>query len=59
MTVLVPKQDLTGADRAWAARYQAGDVIRHKGAALSTESNPATMGLSGTLKCDKTRSEWI
>ena len=26
--VLVPR-DLTGADRAWAARYQAGDVVRY------------------------------
>jgi hypothetical protein len=26
--VLVPRQDMTGADRAWAARYQEGDVIR-------------------------------
>ncbi len=25
--VLVPRQDLTGADRAWAARYAAGDVL--------------------------------
>jgi len=26
--VLVPRQDLTGADRQWAARYDAGDTIR-------------------------------
>src|SRR5262249_53970973 len=26
---LVPRQDMTGADRAWAARYQEGDVIRY------------------------------
>lgn len=25
--VLVPRQDLTGADRAWAARYNPGDVL--------------------------------
>ena len=25
--VLVPRQDLTGADRTWAARYSAGDVL--------------------------------
>ena len=25
--VLVPRQDLTGADRMWAARYNAGDVL--------------------------------
>jgi hypothetical protein len=26
-TVLVPRQDMTGADRAWAAQYREGDVI--------------------------------
>ena len=26
---LVPRQDLTGADRTWAARYEAGDVLRY------------------------------
>ena len=28
-TVLVQRQDLTGADRAWAARYEVGDVARY------------------------------
>jgi len=27
--VLVPRQDMTGADRAWAAQYEAGDVVRY------------------------------
>jgi ATP-dependent exoDNAse (exonuclease V) alpha subunit len=27
--VLVPRQDMTGADRAWAAQYRQGDVIRY------------------------------
>jgi len=27
--VLEPRQDLTGPDRAWAARYQPGDVVRY------------------------------
>ncbi len=27
--VLVPRQDLTGADRQWAARYEPGDVVRY------------------------------
>src|SRR5690349_16497990 len=32
--VLTPRQDMTGADRAWAARYREGDVIRYtKGSA--------------------------
>jgi ATP-dependent exoDNAse (exonuclease V) alpha subunit len=28
-TVLIPRQDLTGADRQWAARYEVGDVVRY------------------------------
>ena len=27
--VLVPRQDLTGADRTWAERYNVGDVLRY------------------------------
>ncbi len=27
--VLVPRQDMTGADRRWAGKYAAGDVIRY------------------------------
>jgi hypothetical protein len=29
MRVLTPRSDMTGADRVWAARYQAGDVLRY------------------------------
>ena len=29
MRVLTPRSDMTGADRAWAARYQVGDVLRY------------------------------
>ena len=29
-TTLVQRSELTGADRAWAARYQAGDVIQYR-----------------------------
>ena len=28
-TVLMPRQDLTGADRQWAAQYEPGDAIRY------------------------------
>jgi len=27
--VLVPRQDMTGADRTWAERYEVGDVLRY------------------------------
>jgi len=29
MHVLMPRNDMTGADRQWAARYQAGDVLHY------------------------------
>ena len=29
MRVLTPRSDMTGADREWAARYQAGDVLHY------------------------------
>jgi conjugative relaxase-like TrwC/TraI family protein len=29
MRVLTPRSDMTGADRAWAARYEAGDVLHY------------------------------
>jgi hypothetical protein len=35
VTVLVPRQDLTGADRQWAHRYTPGDVIRYSRGSLS------------------------
>jgi conjugative relaxase-like TrwC/TraI family protein len=28
--VLTPRQDMTGADRTWAARYDVGDVLRYQ-----------------------------
>jgi hypothetical protein len=28
--LLGPRQDLTGADRTWAERYQVGDVLRYE-----------------------------
>jgi conjugative relaxase-like TrwC/TraI family protein len=34
--VLVPRQDLTGADRTWAARYEVGDVLRYSRASKET-----------------------
>ncbi len=29
LTVLTPRQDMTGADRQWTAQYQIGDVVRY------------------------------
>jgi len=33
---LVPRQDLTGADRTWAERYGVGDVLRYSRASMET-----------------------
>jgi conjugative relaxase-like TrwC/TraI family protein len=33
---LVPRQDLTGADRTWAQRYEVGDVLRYSRASKET-----------------------
>ncbi len=33
---LVPRQELTGADRTWAERYEAGDVLRYARASKET-----------------------
>ena len=27
--VLIPRQDMTGAERAWANRYEVGDIVRY------------------------------
>lgn len=29
LTVLVPRQELTGADRQWASQYELGDIVRY------------------------------
>jgi ATP-dependent exoDNAse (exonuclease V) alpha subunit len=34
--VLVPRQNLSGADRMWAARYEVGDVLRYSRASIET-----------------------
>jgi len=34
--VLVPRQELTGADRTWAAKYEIGDILRYSRASKET-----------------------
>ena len=36
VTTLVPRQDLTGAARTWAERYEVGDVLRYSRASKET-----------------------
>jgi ATP-dependent exoDNAse (exonuclease V) alpha subunit len=49
--VLVPRQDLTGADRMWAARYNPGDVLRYSAAPKRPASAKASMrGLKASMR---------
>lgn len=41
--VLVPRQDLTGADRSWAERYNVGDVLRYSRGSKETGISKASM----------------
>lgn len=36
ITALVPRQEMTGADRTWAAQYQIGDFLRYSRASRET-----------------------
>ena len=38
--VLTPRQDMTGVDRAWAAQYAAGDVVRYTKGSRSMGISP-------------------
>jgi len=42
MQILVPRQDLTGADRTWAERYNVGDVLRYSRDSKETASTKAS-----------------
>ena len=51
-TVLVPRQDMTGADRAWAAQYREGDVIRYTRGSHQLGVKPAS-----TRRCVRSMRE--
>jgi conjugative relaxase-like TrwC/TraI family protein len=40
MRVLVPRSDMTGADRAWAARYEVGDLLHYQRGSASIGIEP-------------------
>jgi len=40
LRVLVPRQDVTGADRQWAARYAPGDIVRYPGPSTALRIRP-------------------
>jgi ATP-dependent exoDNAse (exonuclease V) alpha subunit len=39
MTVLVPRQEMTGADRTWAQQYQVNDILRYSRSSRETGIN--------------------
>jgi hypothetical protein len=42
--VLVQRQDMTGADRAWANHYEIGDIVRYAGGSKSVEIEAGSYG---------------
>jgi ATP-dependent exoDNAse (exonuclease V) alpha subunit len=42
--VLIPRQDMTGAERSWAIRYQIGDVLRYSRGSKLAGIEPRTYG---------------
>lgn len=43
--VLIPRQDMTGAERAWASRYQNEDVVRYSRGSRLTGIEPGSYGI--------------
>jgi ATP-dependent exoDNAse (exonuclease V) alpha subunit len=43
--VLIPRQDMTGAERAWASRYQIDDVVRYSRGSKLVGVEPKTYGI--------------
>ena len=62
MRTLVPRQEMTGADRSWAQQYQVDDILRYSRSSKETgiEKGEYTRVLAvnaqGTV--DRSASEW-
>src|SRR6202522_2155954 len=52
---LVPRQDLTGADRTWAERYESGDVLRYSRASKETGIGKGAYALVKSIDAPKNR----
>jgi conjugative relaxase-like TrwC/TraI family protein len=44
LRVLIPRQDMTGADRAWANHYEIGDIVRYARGSKSTGIEAGSYG---------------
>jgi conjugative relaxase-like TrwC/TraI family protein len=53
--VLTPRQDLTGADRQWAARYEPGDVLRYTVGSKAHELAPGAYARVTEVDADHNR----
>jgi hypothetical protein len=45
LSILVPRQDMTGAERAWASRYQIDDVVRYSRGSKFSGVDPKSYGI--------------
>jgi ATP-dependent exoDNAse (exonuclease V) alpha subunit len=52
---LVPRQDLTGAERTWAERYEVGDVLRYSRASKETGIGKGAYAQVKTIDAPKNR----
>jgi len=52
---LLPRQDLTGADRTWAERYEVGDVLRYSRASKETGIGKGAYALVKSIDAPKNR----
>ena len=52
---LVPRQDLTGADRTWAGRYEVGDVLRYSRTSKETGIGKAEYAQVKSIDAPKNR----
>jgi ATP-dependent exoDNAse (exonuclease V) alpha subunit len=53
--VLTPRQDLTGADRQWAARYELGDILRYTVGSKAHELAPGAYARVTEVDADHNR----
>ena len=52
--VLVQRQDMTGAERAWASHYEVGDVVRY---ARGSKATGIEAGSYGTVVAHQSRRQ--
>jgi len=51
--VLIPRQDMTGVDRAWASQYEVGDVVRYTKGSRSMGISPGAYARVASIDNEK------